>query len=142
MNWRNTWVIFTSDHGEMLGDHYRYHKSVGYEGAARIPLLIAGPETPALQVRDEPVGWHDLLPTILDVAGTPVPDNVDGRSLAPLIRGEAAQDWRQWVAGESLWHITSDLPGQKKDGNLYYEGGHHFITDGHRKLLWHPNTGA
>ena len=41
---RNTVVIFTSDHGEMLGDHYLWRKSLPYEGSARIPLLIRGPD--------------------------------------------------------------------------------------------------
>jgi hypothetical protein len=82
----NTYVIFTSDHGEMLGDHYRYHKSAGYEGSARIPLLISGPGIEACTVREEPAGWHDILPTILDYAGVDCPERVDGRSMRPLSR--------------------------------------------------------
>jgi choline-sulfatase len=87
----NTVVVLFSDHGEMLGDHYRWRKSLPYEGAAHIPMLIQAPPRFGLrggQVCDVPVCIEDLMPTILELAGAPVPDGVDGESLVPVMRGE------------------------------------------------------
>jgi arylsulfatase A-like enzyme len=151
----NTYVIFTSDHGEMLGDHYRYHKCTGYEGSARIPFLISGPEIDACTVRDEPVGWHDILPTVLDYAEVACPEAIDGRSVRPLLsdggvrhnskagpESRSEVPWRTHLTGECLWHTVNDLPGQMKEGNTYYDAGHHFATDGKRKFIWHPKSGT
>ncbi len=83
-----TLVIFTSDHGEMLGDHGMHSKMVLYEGAARIPLLMRLPSgiRPGAVVT-RPVSHIDLFPTILDYLGQP-PATSEGRSLRSLIDGE------------------------------------------------------
>jgi len=84
-----TWIIFTSDHGEMLGDHHLFRKSLGYEASAHVPLFITGRNVELPQSRsDALVGWEDIMPTILDLADVPIPDDVDGRSLVPVMRGE------------------------------------------------------
>ncbi len=98
----NTAVILTSDHGEMLGDHYFWRKSLPYEGAARIPFLIRAPEYFGFRkntVIDAPVGLEDLMPTILDMADVDIPNSVDGKSLLPLLRGESAAEcaWRDCI---------------------------------------------
>jgi arylsulfatase A-like enzyme len=142
IDWRNTYVIFTSDHGELLGDHYLYHKCTGYEGSAHIPMTMTGPGIEALTLREEPVGWHDILPTVFDYAGLDIPADVDGASMRPLLEGAADPKWRRHLSGECTWKIVTDLPGQNKEDNRYYDGGHHFITDGKRKFLWHPASGA
>lgn len=141
VNLNNTYMIFTADHGEMLGDHYRYHKCTGYEGSAHIPMLIAGPGIPEGTVCDQPVGWHDLLPTIMDMADLPCPDAVDGSSMMPLMTQQQAA-WRDYLSGACTWGDWHTLPGQVTENNLVYEGGHHFVTDGKRKFLWHPKSGA
>ena len=88
----NTVVVFLSDHGEMLGDHFRWRKSLPYEGSAHIPMMIQAPARFGLragQVSAAPVCIEDLMPTILDLADVSAPDGVDGESLVPLMRGEA-----------------------------------------------------
>jgi len=117
-------VIFTSDHGEMLGDHYLWRKSLPYEGSARIPLLVRAPRRFGLKegiVIDEPVGLEDIMPTILDMAGVPIPETVEGRSLLPLMRGEEA-GWREWL------HIENAPT-------------HHTLTDGKEKYIWFVKDG-
>lgn len=84
----NTIVIFASDHGEMLGDHGLYQKSVMYEAALRVPLIVAGPGIEGGGVADTLVELIDLNPTICQLAGLPVLSDLDAHSFAPLLRGE------------------------------------------------------
>ena len=115
----NTVVALTSDHGEMLGDHYRWHKIMPYDPSARIPLLLRAPQRYGVQagtVIQEPVTLADIMPTLLDFAGVATPDTVDGRSLLPLLRGESTE-WRQHV------HIE-------------HAPIHHCLTDGKEKYIW------
>ena len=79
---RNTYVVFTTDHGEMLGDHYLFRKCYPYDGSARIPFMIRGPGIPPGRTCDVPVCLEDIMPTLLDLVGCPIPDSVDGCSLA------------------------------------------------------------
>jgi len=85
----NTVVIFTSDHGEMAGEHGLFLKNLPHEGCARVPLLIAGPGFPAGKVVETPVSLMDLYATIVDLAGGPELEGVRGRSLRPLAEGGA-----------------------------------------------------
>jgi len=113
-------IIFTSDHGEMLGDHYMFRKCEPYEGSANIPLLICGSRDLGFdpgQVSRQPVCLEDLLPTVLEIAGVDAPENIDGRSLVPLLRGEHAQV-RPWLHGEH-----SPCYSQRQ--------AFHMLTDGH-----------
>ncbi len=125
---RNTIVIFTSDHGELLGDHHMYRKCEPYEGSARIPFLISGPGIAAGQVHDLPVCLEDILPTCLDAAGLPIPEGVDGRSLLPLLRGESSE-WRATLHGE---HAPCYSAGQ----------AHHYLVDSRYKYIWRPLDGS
>ena len=85
----NTIVIFMSDHGEMLGDHGIYLKGPHfYDCAMRVPLMIRWPGKYKAGLRsDALVEMVDLAPTLLDAAGIPVPDGMQGRSLMPLLTG-------------------------------------------------------
>lgn len=87
----NTLVIFTSDHGDSLGDHGLFVKGVHlYDEAVRVPLLMRWPERlPAGQRIAPPVQLHDLAATILAAAGLPVPAEMDGADLLPLAAGGA-----------------------------------------------------
>jgi choline-sulfatase len=87
--WRNTVLIYTSDHGEMLGEHGLWLKNTLLEGAARVPLILAGGGLPEGKVVEHPVAHVDLVATLLDVAGIPIPDRLRGRSLLPLAAGRA-----------------------------------------------------
>ena len=67
-SWEDTLVVFVSDHGEMLGDHYHIAKSYPFEASAGIPFLINPPEAwgaPRMQVLDQPVGLQDVMPTLV-----------------------------------------------------------------------------
>ena len=80
----NTFVVFTSDHGEMLGDRRRFSKYCLYEGSVRVPLMVAGPGIPAHlrgTVDDRPAELVDVLPTLLSVAGEATPPEFPGTSL-------------------------------------------------------------
>jgi arylsulfatase A-like enzyme len=89
----DTFVVFTSDNGFMLGPHRLPRgKGVPYEEAIGVPLVIRGPGIPAGQSRDELVTNLDLPATFAAWAGAPAPE-LDGRSLAPLFTGQPA-DWR------------------------------------------------
>jgi arylsulfatase A-like enzyme len=93
----DTIVIYTTDNGWYLGDLGLYDKRFMYEPGLRVPLLAKGPGIAAGATPDQFVGNIDLAPTILDLAGLPVPDWMQGRSVAPLLRGERPADWRTSV---------------------------------------------
>ncbi len=84
----NTFVIFTVDHGDHLGQHAMYQKMEMYEQALRIPLVLCGPEVRTQHI-DQPVSHLDVVPTVLDLLGVTVPDGLDGTSLAgSVLRGQ------------------------------------------------------
>lgn len=88
---RPTVFCFTSDHGEMLGDHHLFRKAYAYEGSAGIPLLFHNvPGVKPGTVCDGLAELRDLMPTLLDIAGIPVPEGLDGVSLLPALRGQGA----------------------------------------------------
>lgn len=127
----NTIIIFASDHGEMLGDHYRFRKTAPYEGSARIPFLISAPKRFGLKKRlvvDEPVCLEDIMPTLLEMIGEePVP-GMDGRSVLPLMRGEQTP-WREYL------HI------EHSEIEREHDIGHHTLTDGKEKFIWFAGAG-
>ncbi|MBI3970167.1 MAG: sulfatase-like hydrolase/transferase [Chloroflexi bacterium] len=85
----NTVVIYTSDHGETMGEHDLWGKRTLYEGSARVPLIVRWPgRLPAGTRISQPVEWVDLFPTLCDIAGTSTPDGLDGHSLIPLLLGD------------------------------------------------------
>ncbi len=88
-----TLVVMTSDHGEMLGDHHLMGKAGYFDQAFHIPLIVRGPGV-ARGTVDAFTESVDLMPTLLEHAGLPVPTQVDGRSLAPWLRGETPGEWR------------------------------------------------
>jgi arylsulfatase A-like enzyme len=122
----DTIVCFLSDHGEMLGDHQWVRKRNAYEPSARIPFFIRFPETmgmPQGQCIDRLVDVTDVMPTLLDAVGLPVPESVEGRSVRPLLRGETV--WRAYLHGECA-NITT------------LNSGMQFLTDGRWKYVWFP----
>lgn len=91
----NTIVIYSADNGWYLGDQGLYDKRFMYEPGLHVPLLAKGPGIKAGITPDQFVGNIDLAPTFLDLAGLEIPDSMQGRSIAPLLRGESPEDWRQ-----------------------------------------------
>jgi arylsulfatase A-like enzyme len=85
---KNTYVIFTSDHGLALGSHGLMGKQNMYEHTIRVPLIITGPKVPAGKRRDALCYLRDLYPTICDLAGVPIPKSVESKSLKPVITGK------------------------------------------------------
>jgi len=90
----NTVVIYTSDHGETLGDHGLMYKGCRfYEGLIRVPLIIRWPGQFQENLQaDGLVELLDVSATVLEVAGIPLPDYFQGRSLCPVLRGEESGD--------------------------------------------------
>lgn len=120
----DTVICFISDHGELMGDHHLFRKSLPYEGSANVPFIIAGPGIPA-GVRDDVVELRDVFPTLLDVAGVAAPASLDGRSVLPLTRGESVL-WREWLHGE---HTAFGQSIQ-------------WLTDGVEKYIWCSGSGV
>lgn len=105
----NTVVIYTTDNGFFLGDHGMYDKRFMYEPSLRIPLLVSWPGvTKSASVTDLFALNVDYAPTFLDVAGLPVPADMQGHSLVPILRGEKPVGWR-----ESMYY------------RYYHDPGHH-----------------
>lgn len=94
-----TVALFTADHGDMLGERGLWYKMNFFEGACRIPLIVAGPGVNVGSV-DAHVSLVDLLPTLLGLAGVDAPHDADGTSLVPLLAGDAEPGRR--VYGEYL----------------------------------------
>ena len=81
----NTVVVYTSDHGDMMGNHRLLAKCVMFEEAARVPLLIRLPGQRSSRRVRGPVSQIDLVPTLLDLLGQPIPGHLQGKSLRPVL---------------------------------------------------------
>ena len=128
----STLILFTSDHGDMQGDHHLWRKTFAYEGSARVPMLVRWPDAlvdaPRGQTPDQPVELRDVLPTFLDAAGAEIEDGrFDGRSLLDVIRGRT-DGWREYI---DLEHSTCYWPENQWTG----------LTDGRVKYIFYAPEG-
>ncbi len=92
-------IIYTSDHGEMLGEHGVWEKQKFFEASARVPLIIRWPRRFAPRVVEENVNLCDLFATLCDLAEIPLPETprgLDSRSLVPLMQGDSREWRRKW----------------------------------------------
>ncbi len=127
----DTLIVFFSDHGDMLGDQNLWRKTYAYEPSAHIPMLLRPAQGmnlgPKGQVAEQPIEIRDLLPTFLDVAGAPIPEHLDGKSLLHLLRSKGT-DWRPYI----------DL-----EHNVCYDVINHWngLTDGKWKYIFHAYSG-
>lgn len=126
----NTLILYTSDHGDMLGDHYMWRKCRPYEGSARIPMIIRWPESSGRkfkrgQTRSELVELRDVLPTFLDAAGLPKPSAMDGMSMLDILKGKK---WRKMLDLEHSQIYEPDNAWQA-------------LTDGRYKYIYFTLTG-
>ncbi|MYC94392.1 MAG: sulfatase-like hydrolase/transferase [Caldilineaceae bacterium SB0661_bin_32] len=114
----NTVIIYLSDHGEMAGQHGIWQKQCFYESSVRVPLIVKGPRLEAGARVNANVSLVDIMPTLLDLAGTPIPGGLRGRSLLPALRGAALPD--DLVVAE--YHAQGMLSAgyMAKKGNLKY----------------------
>ncbi|HYD55729.1 MAG TPA: choline-sulfatase [Burkholderiales bacterium] len=96
-----TIVVFTSDHGDMLGERGLWYKWMHFEDAVRVPLVVSVPGQKPSRI-EAPVSLLDLMPTVVDAAGAPFDrvSEMEGISLLPAIRGEAALPAERPVFGE------------------------------------------
>ncbi len=98
----NTLIIFTSDHGLALGRHGLLGKQSLYEHSTSVPLMVSGPGVAAGERIAAPVYLQDTMPTVLEIAGAPVPPQVDFRSLLPMLRHDPAAAGREVIYGTDL----------------------------------------
>ncbi len=97
----DTIVVYTSDHGDMMGSHRLVTKGVMYEEAAKVPWLMRIPWLAKGQtVIPQPVGHIDLVPTLLELMESDAPDTLPGQSLTPLMRGEPVAEDHVFIQ----WH--------------------------------------
>jgi choline-sulfatase len=101
-HWRNAIIIYTSDHGDMAGEHAMWMKTCFYEGSVAVPLLFAGPGIAATRNVTAVTSLMDIGPTLIDLAGGEALPDVAGRSLAGFLNGKAAvRDWPDEVIAEN-----------------------------------------
>ncbi|HZN33249.1 MAG TPA: sulfatase-like hydrolase/transferase, partial [Pirellulaceae bacterium] len=113
----STLIVFTADHGLAIGSHGLVGKQNMYEHTINVPFVIAGPGIPAGEKRAAQCYLRDLFPTFCDLAGLATPP-MDGRSLAPVLRGEKAEV-HPFIVG-------------------YFQDSQRMIREGDWKLAWYP----
>lgn len=116
----NTVVIYTSDHGEMNGEHGMWRKSNFYEASVRVPLQIMLPDRiSARRQIDEVVSLVDLTATLVDIAGGDSIAQLDGDSLIPLLQ-DHADDWKDYAFSEYLAHGVERPMAMLRKGNYKF----------------------
>lgn len=126
----DTAIVFLSDHGDMMGDHDMYRKSVGYEGSARVPLVVHVPPRwreawGEIGEVDSIAELRDVLPTVLELAGVEVPRDVDGMSLRPggevrdhlhgeHVIGSLGRQSMQWIRSERHKYVWFSGDGREQ----------------------------
>ncbi len=97
----NTIIALTADHGEQLGEHWLWGKDGFYDSTLRIPLIICDPRASADRGRGRSVDSFtetvDVMPTLLDLVGLPIPPACDGEPLTPFLQGSTPAKWRDAV---------------------------------------------
>ena len=102
----NTVVIYTADQGHFLGEHGFFSKRFMYEEAIRMPLIVRYPgRVKAGSVNGDLVANVDFAPTIADLAGLDIPEDMQGESILPLLEGRTPDDWRQAVYYRYWQHL-------------------------------------
>lgn len=141
-----TLIVFTSDHGDYLGDHWLGEKELFHDASARIPLIVVEPSSAADATRgtvnEALVEAIDLVPTFVDYAGgEPEHPSLEGRSLMPLLRGEAP-NWRPFAVSECDYSVRKvrEVLGQPvKDCRMtmLFDGRWKYIhCEGFRPMLF------
>lgn len=128
--WDRTLLVLAADHGEGRGQHGELtHSTLNYETTLHVPLVIRDPRAPAGVVVEQPVGLVDVVPTVLELLGQPTPQRLQGRSLAPVVRGEIDPDALPAVPlyAETLSSRLSQGLGELRT-----------IIAGRHKLIWGP----
>lgn len=104
----NTYIIFASDHGELLGDHGLWYKQQPHEGSVHVPCIISGPNVPRNKRLDQLIELIDLNPTILEWAGLSPLQNTDARSITPSLRSHALTHRPFSITAHEKWRMIFD----------------------------------
>ena len=136
----NTLIVFTSDHGDYLGDHWMGEKDLFHEPSVKVPLIVCDPSTAADPARgavcDALVETIDLAPTFLEALGADPAEQshrLEGRSLMPYLRGEAPAEWRRFVFSEydySILPVAAKLGIEPRNARLF------MVADGRWKYVY------
>ncbi|KAM5193832.1 arylsulfatase K [Mantella aurantiaca] len=113
-----TYVLYTSDHGELAMEHRQFYKMSMYEGSAHIPLLMMGPNIKPGTTISNIVSLVDLYPTMLEIAGLPIPRNISGYSLVPLLSATSQNDILSSSALHPNWAL-SQFHGSDANASTY-----------------------
>ncbi|MCL2495757.1 MAG: sulfatase-like hydrolase/transferase [Oscillospiraceae bacterium] len=116
----DTYVIFTSDHGEMCMEHGTWYKSTHYEPSARVPLIVRGPGVAKGGVRGDLVSLIDMYPTVCGMIGAQGRGDADGLSLLPLLMGEKQRLDRACVFSEYHDSAINSSAFMLRRGNYKY----------------------
>lgn len=121
----NTLIVFSSDHGEMLGDRDEWGKSKPWHPSASVPLTIAGPGVRQSTTCDLPMTILDFTATFLDYAGLDTPDEMDSRSFKALLEGQTDTHREIVISGLNNWRLAYDgrfkLVRSKDLGTLLFD---------------------
>lgn len=104
----NTIIVFSSDHGEMLGEHGYWSKKRPLHPSVMVPLVISGPGVKSAVVCDKPVETLDLTATFLDYAGVKVPESMDSKSLRPYLEGTGELEREVVRSSYEAWTLVFD----------------------------------
>jgi len=120
-----TVVIYSSDQGWYLGEHGWFDKRWMYEESLKTPLLVRWPgKVKPGTTNDDIVSNLDFASTFLDIAGAPIPDDLQGRTLVPILQGQTPNDWRK-----SFYYHYYENPGGHNVAR------HYGVTNGRYKLI-------
>lgn len=111
-----TLIVFSSDHGEMLGDHGCFGKNQSYHSSVSVPLVICGADVVHNRVFSGPTTTLDLTATFLDYAGVNIPETMDSRSLRPILNATTTTHRQAVLSGLGNWR-------------LIYDGRHKLVRD-------------
>jgi arylsulfatase A-like enzyme len=122
----NTYFVFSSDNGYHMGEHRMMPgKMTAYDTDIHVPLIVTGPRVPGGHIVEDIVQNIDLCPTFTELGFATAPPQVNGRSLAPLLRGEKVEGWRTLALVEHRGPVRGlvdpDLPGIRSGNPTTYE---------------------
>lgn len=146
----DTLILYTSDNGFFLGEHGWYDKRFMYEPSLRIPLLARYPRLVKPNRIEAGVALNiDIAPTLLDFAGVPVPEQMQGRSLRPLLEADPPQDWRRsafYAYYENSWALAGLGAEARSDPSFQYFtphriGPHRGVRTAQHKLIEYYGEG-
>jgi arylsulfatase A-like enzyme len=138
--WDTTLIVFTSDHGEQMGDHWLLGKCGYFDASYRIPLIVRDPRASADAARGLVIERFtenvDIMPTMLDAIGVEIPVQCDGLSLSPFLEGNGAPaNWRREAHWEYDFRDPADDATEKRLDLTLHQCTLNVIRDAHYKYV-------